>query len=288
MTEDMLPRHPPNHHANKSVDRPLKCQPDPSGSSPSPTPSSSSRRSTGRCSPAATSNRIGVSRARAATLMRAFGAEVTGSMSRKRNWYTFLAVGQGLGEGEELSDGVFCAGDAHLDPVAADRNAGGQAGEPAVEGVDGDRDADPGAAGLAKCGQHPVSAGSFVPEGDGLLELPELAEARGAGEGADADPPPDISLICDEEIAEAVKVVLESQFATAKDELVVKVARLLGIGSTRHNVASRLGRVIGDLANEGELVLDAADWSASSRRFRRIDASSADYDRESLATSVAI
>ena len=75
----------------------------------------------------------------------------------------------------------------------------------------------------------------------------------------DTDPPPDISLICDEEIAEAVKVVLESQFATAKDELVVKVARLLGIGSTRHNVASRLGRVIGDLANEGELVLDAAD-----------------------------
>ena len=79
------------------------------------------------------------------------------------DWYTFLAVGQGLGEGEELGDGVFCAGDAHLDPVAADRNAGGQAGEPAVEGVDGDRDADPGAAGLAKCGQHPGLGGQLRP-----------------------------------------------------------------------------------------------------------------------------
>ena len=54
-------------------------------------------------------------------------------------------------------------------------------------------------------------------------------------------------------------MVLESQFATAEDELVVKTARLLGIGSTRHNVASRVGRVIGELANEGELLLDAAD-----------------------------
>ena len=100
---------------------------------------------------------------------------------------------------------------------------------------------------------------------DAVAKLFALAQALTHGQEGipvrfrDTDPPPDISLICDEEIAEAVKVVLESQFATAKDELVVKVARLLGIGSTRHNVASRLGRVIGDLANEGELVLDAAD-----------------------------
>ena len=94
-------------------------------------------------------------------------------------------MGQGLGEGEELGDGVFCAGETHLDPVAADRDAGGQAGEPAVESVHGDRDADPGAPGLAKCGPHPVAAGFFVPEGGVLLEPPELAEERGAGEGAD-------------------------------------------------------------------------------------------------------
>ena len=94
-------------------------------------------------------------------------------------------MGQGLGEGEELGDGVLRAGDAHLDPVAADRDAGRQAGEPAVEGVHGDRDADPGAAGLAERGPHPVAPGGFVPEGGVLLEPPELAEERGAGEGAD-------------------------------------------------------------------------------------------------------
>ncbi len=94
-------------------------------------------------------------------------------------------MGQSLGEGEELGDGVFCAGDAHLDPIAADRDAGRQAGEPAVEGVGGDRDADPGASGLAERGQHPISAGFFSPEGGVLLEPPELAEERGAGEGTD-------------------------------------------------------------------------------------------------------
>ena len=96
-----------------------------------------------------------------------------------------VVVGQGLGEGEELGDGVVRAGDAHLDPVAADRDAGRQAGEPAVEGVHGDRNADPGAAGLAKCGPHPVAAGFFSTEGGVLLKRPELAEQRGAGERAD-------------------------------------------------------------------------------------------------------
>ena len=50
-----------------------------------------------------------------------------------------VVVGQGLGEGEELGDGVVRASETHLDPVAADRDAVGQAGEPAVEGVGGDR-----------------------------------------------------------------------------------------------------------------------------------------------------
>ena len=90
-----------------------------------------------------------------------------------------------LGEGEELGGGVCGAGEAHLDPVAADRDAGRQVGEPPVEGVHGDRDADPGAAGLAERAQHPVAAGGFVPEGAALLDLPELAEERGVGEGAD-------------------------------------------------------------------------------------------------------
>ena len=96
-----------------------------------------------------------------------------------------VVVGQGLGEGEELGDGVFGAGDTHLDPVAADRDAERQAGEPAVEGVGGDRNADPGASGLAERGPHPVAPGFFSPEGGVRLEPPELAEERGAGEGAD-------------------------------------------------------------------------------------------------------
>ena len=100
-----------------------------------------------------------------------------------------IVVGQGLGEGEELGDGVVRAGETHLDPVAADRDAGGQAGEPAVEGVGGDRNADPGAAGLAERGPHPVAPGGFVPEGGVRLEPPELAEQRGAGEGADGAGP---------------------------------------------------------------------------------------------------
>ena len=70
------------------------------------------------------------------------------------------------------------AGETHLDPVAADRDAGGQAGEPALEGVGWDRDADPGAAGLAEHGPHLVAAGGFVPEGGGPFG------AAGAGGGA--------------------------------------------------------------------------------------------------------
>ena len=96
-----------------------------------------------------------------------------------------VVVGQSLGEGEELGDGVVRAGDAHLDPVAADRDAWGQACEPAVEGGHGDRNADPGAAGLAERGPHQGAPGGFVPDGGVLLEPPELAEERGAGEGAD-------------------------------------------------------------------------------------------------------
>ena len=96
-----------------------------------------------------------------------------------------VVVGQGLGEGEEPGDGVFRAGEAHLDPIAADRDSGRQAGEPAVEGVHGDRDADPGAAGLTERGQHTVAAGFFFPKGGVRPKSPKLAEQRDTGEGAD-------------------------------------------------------------------------------------------------------
>ena len=73
------------------------------------------------------------------------------------------------------------------------------------------------------------------------------------------DPPPDIGLICEEEIGEAVTAVLETQFATSQKELVIKTARVLGIGSTRQNVAARIGKVIDKLAGTGDLVRDADD-----------------------------
>jgi hypothetical protein len=69
----------------------------------------------------------------------------------------------------------------------------------------------------------------------------------------DNDPPPDIHLISTEEIAETVKYVLRTQFATPRDDLVRQTARTLGINSTRKNVSSRVTLVISSMLAEGEL-----------------------------------
>ena len=62
----------------------------------------------------------------------------------------------------------------------------GRPGEPAVEGVHGDRDADPGAAGLAELRSHTRSRRAASPRKvASCWSRPELAEQRGAGEGAD-------------------------------------------------------------------------------------------------------
>jgi len=61
------------------------------------------------------------------------------------------------------------------------------------------------------------------------------------------DPPPDISLICNEEIVEAIKLVIRRQFATRRDDLIKQSARLLGIRSVSDITHKRIDGVIKSL-----------------------------------------
>jgi len=62
-----------------------------------------------------------------------------------------------------------------------------------------------------------------------------------------------IVMICNEEIAEAVKLVLKSQHATSPDELVVQASRLFGIRSTNTAIAERVEGVINGMISKKEL-----------------------------------
>jgi len=62
-----------------------------------------------------------------------------------------------------------------------------------------------------------------------------------------------IEMICNEEIAEAVKIVLRTQHATAPDELVVQASRLFGIRSTSASIAERIEGVINGMISKKEL-----------------------------------
>jgi hypothetical protein len=64
------------------------------------------------------------------------------------------------------------------------------------------------------------------------------------------EPPPRIELICEEEIAKAIKLVLEHQFATSKEDLIIQASRILGIQATRGSVSKRINDVIGLLLNQ--------------------------------------
>ena len=72
------------------------------------------------------------------------------------------------------------------------------------------------------------------------------------------DPPAKIELICEEEIAEAVKVVLNTQFATAQDDLILRVSRLLGFQATHQATAARIKLTIARLMETGALKLGAS------------------------------
>ena len=68
------------------------------------------------------------------------------------------------------------------------------------------------------------------------------------------DPPPDITLICREEIVEAIKQVLTNQGATAEKDLVIRIARLLGIGSVKKKVEQRIGAVVKGELRKGAVI----------------------------------
>ncbi len=67
------------------------------------------------------------------------------------------------------------------------------------------------------------------------------------------DPPPRMALICDEEIQEAVKLVVRYQSATLPDDLATQASRLLGIQSTSAGARERIEAVIRSLLESGVL-----------------------------------
>ncbi|MBN1687981.1 MAG: DUF3320 domain-containing protein, partial [Candidatus Omnitrophica bacterium] len=67
------------------------------------------------------------------------------------------------------------------------------------------------------------------------------------------DPLPDIEYIADEEISEAIKIVLKHQFATITDDLVVQSSRLLGFQATHEPTSKKIGEVITGLIRDGVL-----------------------------------
>lgn len=67
------------------------------------------------------------------------------------------------------------------------------------------------------------------------------------------DPPPKIELICDEEIAAAIRMVLKRQFATVRGELIVQSSRLFGFQATSEGTANRISNVMSKLILSGEL-----------------------------------
>jgi very-short-patch-repair endonuclease len=70
------------------------------------------------------------------------------------------------------------------------------------------------------------------------------------------DPPARVELISDAELAEALQLVLRSEFATPREELIDAAARRVGIQATSSAVASRLGSVIDTEVLGGRLTLD--------------------------------
>jgi len=106
------------------------------------------------------------------------------------------------------------------------------------------RDAIIKAAALAK------REGNILRKGDFLWSINnQVIPVRRRG----GDLPAKIDLICDEEIAEAIKLVLKNQFATYSEELVLQSSRLLGFRATSEVVANRIDRIIRKMIKRNEL-----------------------------------
>ncbi len=69
----------------------------------------------------------------------------------------------------------------------------------------------------------------------------------------DGDTPPKIEWICDEEIREAVRFVLDNQYSTPLDDLVIQASRVLGIKITRKNARDRIESLIRSGIESNEL-----------------------------------
>jgi len=67
------------------------------------------------------------------------------------------------------------------------------------------------------------------------------------------DLPAKIELICDEEIAETIKLVIKHQFATMEDDLILQSSRVLGFKSTSEGISKRIKTVIQKLIDNNEL-----------------------------------
>jgi DNA polymerase III delta prime subunit len=67
------------------------------------------------------------------------------------------------------------------------------------------------------------------------------------------DPPPRIDLICDEEIAAAVRLVLKHQFATIFDDLVIRCLRLFGIQGMSGLAATRIRSIVMRMIESGQV-----------------------------------
>ena len=94
-------------------------------------------------------------------------------------------------------------------------------------------------------------SGNVLMKGDFLWSSNnQVVQVRRRG----GDLPVKIDLICDEEIAEAIKLVLKHQFATFPDELAVQSSRLLGFRATSEVVAERINSIIESLIEQKELI----------------------------------
>lgn len=67
-------------------------------------------------------------------------------------------------------------------------------------------------------------------------------------------PSANIDLISPEEIENAIKLIIESQFATPSDDLIVQSARLMGFKSTRKKTADKIREVLDSLIETNELM----------------------------------
>jgi hypothetical protein len=71
----------------------------------------------------------------------------------------------------------------------------------------------------------------------------------------DGDASAKIEWICDEEIKEAVRFVLNSQYSTPLEDLIVQTSRVLGMKSTRKNTWERIEKLVQSGIESNELTL---------------------------------